>query len=303
VKILANPVLLRATVVFFCATFAFMLGMLFMRLLRKTISDEAELSSETAASLETLPLHVYNTVIQQLKQQKHELHQLSQVEQQRARISESFSQAVLSNLSCGVLVFGTNGLVKTANPAAKDILGFASSIGMNAANIFRGAIVRDAADDESGEPARLADEIDAVLHIDSTRRRSAKAEYTTPSGSKRVLEVTVSPVTSTEGSLLGAACLITDLSELEQVRRQQELRGELSAERALELRTSLTTIASYAQQLATNRDPEAAKQLAADIAEESVRLDRSIGGFLTEQSPIPGAVRPTQAMAADAGRR
>jgi signal transduction histidine kinase len=58
--------------------------------------------------------------------------------------------------------------------------------------------------------------------------------------------------------------------------------------RALELRTSLTTISGYAQQLARNRDPELAQQLAADIAQEAVRLDRSVGGFLTEKSGIGG---------------
>jgi signal transduction histidine kinase len=49
---------------------------------------------------------------------------------------------------------------------------------------------------------------------------------------------------------------------------------------ALDLRTSLTTISGYAQQLAQNRDPELAAQLAADIASEAARLDRHIGGFL-----------------------
>jgi nitrogen fixation/metabolism regulation signal transduction histidine kinase len=299
VKILGNPLLLRAAAVFFCATFAFMLGMLFMRLLRKSISDEADLSADTAPSLESLPLHAYNTVIQQLKQQKHELHQQSQAEQQRARISESFSQAVISNLSCGVLVFGTNGLVKTSNPAAKDILGFASATGMSAADIFRGAIA--SAGDQSGEPAHLADEVEAVLHIDSGRRRSAQAEYTTPAGKMRFLSVTVSPVKGSDGSLLGVACLINDLSKLEEIRRQQELRGELSAERALELRSSLTTIAGYAQQLSANCDSQTAKRLAADIAEESVRLDRSIGGFLTERNSVEDIPSRAAAMAADAG--
>ena len=45
-KILANPVVLRAAVVFFCATFAFVLGLILMRLLRKSITEEAEISSE-----------------------------------------------------------------------------------------------------------------------------------------------------------------------------------------------------------------------------------------------------------------
>jgi signal transduction histidine kinase len=86
-----------------------------------------------------------------------------------------------------------------------------------------------------------------------------------------------------DGTLLGAASLINDLSEFERMRRQQELQSEISAEMALDLRTSLTTISGYAQQLANNRDPELAAQLAADIAHEAAHLDRSIGGFLTER--------------------
>jgi nitrogen fixation/metabolism regulation signal transduction histidine kinase len=283
VRILANPIVLRAVVVLVSASFAFLLGMIFVRLLRKSISDESEISSEPSPSYETLPLHVYNTVIQQLKQQKHELHAQSQAEQQRLRVTESFSQAVLSNLSSGVLVFGSNGLVKTSNPAAKEILGFASATGMNAEDIFRGAVVAgSSSDDAAGEPVTLADEVQVVLREGSKRRR-AHAEYETPAGETRYLAVTISPVLASDGSLLGVTCLINDLSEIESIRRQQQLEGELSAERALELRSSLATISGYAQQLAVSRDPEISRQLASDIAEEALRLDRNIGGFLSEK--------------------
>ena len=64
--------------------------------------------------------------------------------------------------------------------------------------------------------------------------------YTTPAGEKRRIAVTVSPVPAVDGSLLGAACLISDRSEFEQIRHQQQLHGEISAEMALELRTSLS---------------------------------------------------------------
>ncbi len=288
VRILGNPVVLRAAVVLFCATFAFLLGLLFIRMLRKSIDEESDFSAGATPSLETMPLHLYSTVIQQLKQQKHELQVQSKAEQHRARTSENFSQAVLSNLSCGVLVFGTNGLVKTSNPSAKAILGFASSTGMSAEDIFRGAVVRSAKTaapgafpEEAGDEAVcLADEISAVLH-EGSKRRQVEAEYETPAGEKRFIMVTVSAVPAVDGELLGVACLINDLSQLEQIRRQQELDGEISAEMALQLRASLTTIAGYAQQLANSRDPELAKQLATDIANEAAQLDRSIGGFLT----------------------
>jgi PAS domain-containing protein len=251
--------------------------------------------------LESLPLHLYNTVIQQLKQQKQELQLQTLAEQRRARTTENFSQAVLSNLSSGVLVFGSNGLVKQANPAAKDILGFHSPSGMSAEDIFRSApicspessaVYSDGLGDSS---ARLAEEVHAVLR-EGSKCRQLQADYTTPNGENRRIAVTISPVPAVDGTLLGAACLITDRSEFEQIRNQQELQGEISAEMALELRTSLTTISGYAQQLARNRNPELAPQLATDIASEAARLDRRIGGFLATKPPA--AATATRASAA-----
>ena len=296
-KIVANPVFLRATIVFFFGAVSFLFAMVFIRMLRKKLQEGSELEDSKPPSLETLPLHVYSTVIQQLKQQKHELEMQSQSEQLRARTTETFSQAVLTNLSCGVLVFGTNGLVKTSNSAAKRILGFASTTGMSAEDIFRGAVVSTG---KAGEPVVfpdgttdesicLSDEVAVVLR-EGSKTRQAEAEYETPAGEKRHLAVTVSPVPAEEG-MLGVACLITDLSERELLRRQQELHGEISAEMALQLRTSLATISGYAQQLANNRDPELAQQLASDIAHEAADLDRRIGGFLIErraQSAVAG---------------
>ncbi len=292
-SIITNPVFLRAAVVLLLSGSAFLLGLILIRKLRKSILEERSFSATPNPTLDTLPLHLYNTVIQQLKQQKHELQVQSVAEQQRARTSDNFSQAVLSNLSCGVLVFGANGLVKTSNPAAKSILGFASTTGMGVDDIFRGAVVNSGRSDaargfvhptnpELDETVSVADEVRSVLHQGS-KRRQVDAEYETPAGERRFIEVTSSPVPSADGSLLGVACLINDLSELERIRRQQALHGEISAEMALQLRTSLTTISGYAQQLANSRDPELAMQIANDIAQEATNLDRSIGGFLNNK--------------------
>ena len=289
-RLLANPLLVRAALVFCCAVSAFVLGLYVIRRLRKNIAEESDLSDGPTPSMDTLPLHLYNTVIQQLKQQKHELQVQSQAEQQRARTTENFSQTVLSNLSCGVLVFGGNGLVKTANPAAKSILGFASTTGMSAGDIFRSAAVHSSSlrsagvfpDQTADPPVQVVDEIHTVLH-EGSKRREVETDYQSPSGEKRFLRMTISRVPAADGGLLGVACVINDLSEIERIRRQQELHGEISAEMALQLRTSLTTISGFAQQLANNRDPELAKEIATDIAQEAVELDRTIGGFLTSK--------------------
>ena len=298
-RILGNPVLVRALIVLVCAGFFFLLGLIFIRYLRKNIDEESAVPEGPSGSLESLPLNVYNTVIQQLKQQKHELQVQSQAEQQRARTSENFSQAVLTNLSCGVLVFGANGLVKSSNPAAKAILGFGSVNGMGAVDIFRAAKIPGAAavaqSESTADVAHVVDEVHAVLR-EGIKRRQFEVEYETPAGEKRFLAMTISQVPAADGNLLGVTCLINDLSELESIRKQRELHGEMSAEMALQLRVSLSTIAGYAQQLANNKDPELAKQIAIDISQEAAELDRNIGGFLMTK---PAAKK---AAAAAAGR-
>jgi PAS domain-containing protein len=310
VKLLANPLILRGLLLFFAAGTGFVFAAWLMRSLRRNIAAEADLGSGScpATTLEKLPLHLYNTVIQQLKQQKHELQVQTLAEQRRARTTENFSQAVLSNLSSGVLVFGLNGLVKQANPAAKQILGFNSPSGMSASDIFRGASICSPdcstavyADGMGDTPGQLIDEVNAVLR-EGSKCRQLEADYTTPTGQKLRIAVTVSPVPAVDGSLLGAACLIGDRSEFERIRHQQELHGEISAEMALELRTSLATISGYAQQLARNRDPELAPELAADIAAEAARLDRHIGGFLIAKDASQSARTETETRATAGGR-
>jgi len=271
-KLLTNPIFLRMAAVFFTAVFAFVVALLVMRRLRKGLIDE-DFSLDTPRESESLPLHTYHAVIQQLKQQKHELQSLQQSERRRAKTSESISAAVLSNLPCGVVFFTANGLVRQANGSAKHILGFASLVGMSAAELFRDA------DLLGSSRTKLAEAVQAALQEKSPYRR-LEAEYVTPRGEERELEITVSSLHGPGGEALGAACLINDRTEFLEIRRQQELRGEMSAEMALELRTSLTTISGYAQQFAASRNPELARQLASDIAAEAAHLDRTIGGFL-----------------------
>jgi len=97
VRLVANPVALRALIVLMVSAFSFLMGLIAIRSMRKNIVEEMDLTQD-APSLDALPLHLYNTVIQQLKQQKTELMAQSQAEQRRARMNESLSQALLANL-------------------------------------------------------------------------------------------------------------------------------------------------------------------------------------------------------------
>jgi PAS domain S-box-containing protein len=254
---------------------AFLCGTTMIRRLRRSIVEEGTMESDASAG-NSLPLHTYHAVIQQLKQQKHELQSLQQVERRRAKTTENISAAVLSNLSSGVMFFSTNGLVRQANAAAKRILGFGSPLGMSAAEIFRDTRSISGTDGQNS----LTEAVQKSLRDKQSTSR-IEGLYLTPAGEERILEITVTMV-DTAGEVLGAACLINDQTELSHIRRKQELRGEISGEMALELRNSLTSISGYARQLATGGELDATKQLAADIVSEAAHLEHTIGSFLAE---------------------
>jgi PAS domain S-box-containing protein len=219
VRFFSNPIFLHGAAILFCSSCAFVLGLVLMRLLRKSIQEEADVSSESPA-FEAMPLHVYNTVIRQLKQQQDELKSQSQTEQQRSRTAERFTEAVLSNLSCGVLSVGKNGLIRSGNPAAKQVLGFAALVGMSMRDVFRRATVSAQSDGETNTEELVSDEFGRVLQSGSTTRE-IHAEYQKPGGENRVLSITIIPVFASDGVATAVACLINDITEL--IRLRDEL--------------------------------------------------------------------------------
>jgi PAS domain S-box-containing protein len=274
VKVLSNPTVVRMAFALFASGFVCLVGVVLVRRLRRMVTD-AESLGDARPEPEQFPMHAYNAVIQQLKQQKHELATAQQAERRRAKTSENISAAVLSRLPSGVMFFAANGLVRQANTAARQILGFASLAGMSAEEIFRDATLAPAA----GLPSELTDAIQTALHGE-VLARGLQAHYVTPAGEHRILEVTMTPVFAPAGDTLGAACLINDKTEMAEIQQAQELRGEVSAEMALALRNSVATISGYARQLATGRHPEQTQRLAEDIILEAAQLDHTIGGFL-----------------------
>ena len=283
-RLFANPNVLRAALAVFTSVVVCLATVVMVRLLRRNASQAASLD-DPPADWEKLPLNTYSAVIQELKQEKHELLSAQQAERRRARTTETINATVLSHLSSGVLFITGNGLVRQSNAAAKHILGFASPTGMSVNEIFRDAKVMSGV----GSEEQLAPAMQANLQQD-VPTQSWDTQYVTPSGEQRILEVTVTPVHSGSDDLLGVACLISDKTEVALLQRQEELRGEMSGEMALALRTSLTTIASYAREIAVNRDPQRTQALAADIVSEAAELDHTVGGFLAGTRPVAAEV-------------
>jgi len=283
---LANPMILRMGLLLVAAIVAFGLGLFTIRLLRKNLVSESDSPNSAPLAAEGLPVHAYHAVIQQLKQQKHELAAQQLSDRRKAKASDTLSSTILSNLPCGVLFLNTSGLVRQANAAARKLLGFASPVGLHAADLFRTTTLRpenNSSGSSSSPDSSSSLSVEQALApalAGKSAVRGLVVNFFAPDGASHVLEVTASPVLAEDASLMGTTLVLTDKTDIERIRHDQKMHREISSELALGLRNSLTTIAGCAQQLACSRDPELARQLADGIAHEAAQLDRTIGSFL-----------------------
>ena len=279
-RLILNPLALRAALLLFAAIGAFGVGLFLIRRVRKSLASDRDFSTNAPLASEGLPVHAFQAVIQQLKQQKHELAAQQLSDRRKAKASDTLSTTILSNLSSGVLFLNTSGLVRQANPAARTLLGFASPIGLHAGDLFRTATIRPQSDMAGMTPDTTVEQALTPALSGKAALRGLMLNYVTREGENHVLELTATPVLAEDASLMGTTLVVTDKTDIERIRHDQRMRQEVSSELALGLRSSLTTIAGYAQQLACNRDAELARQLADSIAREAAQLDRTIGSFL-----------------------
>ena len=266
---------------------AFVIGVVLIRRMRQEIMREREPAPR--ADSPAFAMQAYNAVIQQLKDKETELQRLRQSATQRASATENISAAVINNLPSGVALFNATGLVQQANPAAREILGYASASGLHARDLFRGAS-NPRGEAYAEDLGTLAAVVDASLRNARVFRR-LEADYTTPAGERRVLGVTISPVTAATGERLGAACLITDLTHVTELSRQLRMReqlaamGEMSAGMAHEFKNALATIAGYSQMLSGETDPDTIHQFADKIRGETIALTKTVTEFLNLTRP------------------
>lgn len=290
-NLLTNPLVLRMAMVLLAAAFAFAIGAALIRLLRRISPAAAaeELRSPPRGS--GMQLEAYHGVIQRLKEQETELARLRKLEHDRAAASENISEAVLSNLTSGVLLFNTAGILTRANDSARTILGYASPTGLHGRDVFRGLTAVRTETGDAPPASYLLEALDKTLKEGQAFRR-IEADYVTPAGESRVLGITLSPVRAPAGEALGAACLVSDLTAITNLARQMRTKedlaalGEMSAGIAHEFKNSLATISGYAQMLSDETDLANVHQFARSIASESANLTRVVTDLLKFARPL-----------------
>ncbi len=218
-NLLANPILIRAAFLLIGASTAFLVGLLLIRYLHKDLLADGVLPKQSFASGEPLPLHAYNAVIQQLKQQKQELAEQNLSERRTAKASDTLSATILANISCGVVFLDSSGLVRQANSAARKLLGFASPIGLHTNDILRGGRTRtenaEGKDRNEIIGEQAIGELLAPALAGEREIRGLLLDYLTPTGERRLVNLTVVPVPGDGDASSGTMLVLTDKTSIE----------------------------------------------------------------------------------------
>jgi len=196
----------------------------------------------------------------------------------RAEASERLSDEIIASLTSGLLVVGTDGHVRSLNPAGRRMLGMPDA---DWSGDFHEVL--------AGAPP-MAGLIDECLSTgQSVRRRTVK--FDTRDGGTTHLGVTVSPIGAASGSPHGAICLFSDLSDIAELEEQLRLKeslaqvGELTAGIAHEFRNGLATIHGYARLLDLDRLPADSRPYVLGIREETDTLGAVVRNFLNFAKP------------------
>jgi PAS domain S-box-containing protein len=217
-------------------------------------------------------------VIQKLRDQERELERLHRIEKERAAHTERLSEEVTRNMPAGLLVVNATGIISSANPASEQALGI-RGLGFRRYSEALG---------ESSELTRLIAECLAEGKI----FRREQVEHSTPSGDRRHLGVTISPIRKGNEKINGALCLLSDLTELAALQHQMQLKenlaalGELSAGMAHEFKNALATISGYAQMIRAEELGGEASDYAHRILEQTRNITHVVTEFLKYARPL-----------------
>jgi nitrogen fixation/metabolism regulation signal transduction histidine kinase len=226
-------------------------------------------------------LETFQAVVAQLRAQQRELEKLSAQASARAASAEMFNERVVASVPSGLVAFDAGGLATVINPPARALLEIQSNaIGQHLTTLLR----------LSPELTKL---VERCLRTGELYRREEVAAKT-GEGRLRRLGVTVAPVDPQAGSgARGALCLLTDITEVAQLRealalkRNLESLGEMSAGLAHEFKNALATLHGYAQLLQT-LELDARGQSASNALLQEVRnLTQMVTAFLNFARPQP----------------
>ena len=275
--VLRGPILLTSFIVILIGS---LLSILFVVrwLLRPyhQLVGEAERASVASQMLKSqdeaeFVLETFQSVVAQLQEQRKELEQLSVEARERATSAEKFSERIVASLPSGLLAFDAGGRSMVVNAPGRTLL---EVDGLN--------VLGESYEQLLAGHAELASMVGDCLQRGTLYRRS-EIETVSANGRLRRIGATVAPIDlRQDGSARGALCLLTDITEVTELREQVALKrnleslGEMSAGLAHEFKNAIATLHGYAQLLESE-----------DLLNEVRNLSSMVTAFLNFARPQP----------------
>jgi PAS domain S-box-containing protein len=198
-------------------------------------------------------VETFQALIKQLQAKERELAELHSLEKRRAERSERFSERLIANIPSGLVSVDFRGIVTSANPPVMELLGHlkadTSSLSAAAAAII--GATTNFKDFLNASP-RMIELISDCLRSGKSYKREV-VDITHSDGNVRHLGLSISPILDSSAKPEGALCLMTDLTEVIDLRERMKLQenlanlGEMAAGLAHEFKNSLATIQGYIQ--------------------------------------------------------
>lgn len=240
-------------------------------------------------------VETFQALVERLQAKEKELEQLHALERNRAERSERFSERLVANIPSGLLTIDSSGLVTSANAHATRIVGRTQD-GTAGKRIDTGELMSLSVGYREffhGSP-RVIEMIAECLNRGTAFRRGEVEIVLSGIGPRR-LGLSITPITDAAQQVEGALCLMTDITEVVELRERMKLQdnlanlGEMAAGLAHEFKNSLATIHGYVQLLDVQSKPatpDADRQVTLDAALTEVRLlSRLVTDFLNFARP------------------
>lgn len=226
-------------------------------------------------------LETFKSVVAQLQAQQRELEALSAEASARAASAEKFSERIVASVPSGLVAFDARGRATVVNAPARALIeADGDAIGQSIGELLKAA-------------PDLAEMVERCLRTGEVYRRE-EVMATSANGQVRRLGATVAPIDPTpEQGERGALCLVTDLTEVSQLREQVALKnnleslGEMSAGLAHEFKNALATLHGYAQLLQNLKLDESGRAASGALLQEVRNLSEMVTSFLNFARPRP----------------
>ena len=282
-----GPLLLAAFVAILLGSLLCILFLL-RRLLRpyQQLVGEAEKASLTAPSRRSqdegeFVLETFQSVVAQLQKQREVLEELRTEASKRAASAEQFSDRIVASVPSGLIAFDGNGRSIVINAPGRALLEVDGGVlGQPVGTLLQNL-------------PQLAQMVQQCLQTGTLYRRE-EIEVVTGDRLPRRLGATVAPINiSVEQNERGALCLLTDITEVTQLREQVALKknleslGEMSAGLAHEFKNAIAALQGYVQLLQNLELNDRGQAVAASLLGEVRNLSEMVTSFLNFARPQP----------------